>query len=275
MLAIYKEALGFSKMTDPIDVTGEVISPDHQNITPLFMRHMAVYRYFAGFIKGKKTLEVGFGEGYGSYYLADVAKDLTGMDVSQALLEHARTKYDRKNLYFIKGDATSIPFSEGSMEVVVSSQVLEHVKDYMRSIREVHRVLAPGGIALIATPNRKAMLDGVNPYHYKEFSAGELETALRKVFREVTVAGLFGSARYMEIKAAEQGYARKLLDIDFLRLRRLVPRAVIKPFYKMAFEAVNRRTEGASKGASITIDDFRVDTTDADKSLDLIGVCKK
>jgi len=262
-------------MTKVIDVTGEVISPDHENITPLFMRHMAVYRYFLGHVRGKKSLEVGFGEGYGSYYLSEEAAELTGVDVSHVLVEHAISKYSRKNLYFIKGDATSIPFPEGTFDVVVSSQVLEHVKDYMKCVREIARVLKPGGTALIATPNRKMMLDGVNPYHFKEFSAKELDTALRKVFREVNVMGLFGSDRYMAIKAAEQGYAKKIMDLDFLRLRRFVPRFVIKPLYKKAFEAVNKKTEGLQQGSDITIDDFRVAADNADRGLDLVGVCKK
>ena len=262
-------------MAKVIDVTGEVISPDHENITPLFMRHMAVYRFFLGYARGKRTLEVGFGEGYGSYYLSEEAGELTGVDVSHTLVEHASAKYSRKNLYFIKGDATNIPFPDDTFEVVVSSQVLEHVKDYMRCIREIRRVLKPGGTALIATPNRKMMLDGVNPYHFKEFSAKELGTALSKVFGEVTVMGLFGSDRYMAIKATEQGYAKKIIDLDILRLRRFVPRPLIKPLYKKAFEAVNRRTEGLPQGAEITIDDFRVAAADADHGLDLIGVCKK
>ncbi|MBI5191215.1 MAG: class I SAM-dependent methyltransferase [Nitrospirae bacterium] len=258
-----------------IDVTGEVISPDHDNITPLFMRHVAAYRYFNGFTKDKKVLEIGFGEGYGTYYLAEEAREITGLDVSMSLVEHARAKYAKKNLYFVKGDATDLPFPDGSFDVVISSQVLEHVKDYMKSVRETARVLRPGGQAIIATPNRKMMIDGVNPYHYKEFSAAELEKALRKVFKEVLVMGLFGSERYMALKAEEQGFARKILWLDFLRLRRFVPRGMIKPLYLKAFEKVNERTEKMGPAAEITADDFNVTNEDADRGLDLIALCQK
>jgi len=113
-----------------IDVTGEVISPDHDNITPLFMRHMAAYNHFITYVAGKRVLEVGFGEGYGTDFLSAYTSEITGMDVSQDLVDHARRKYaKKKGLWFIRGDATDIPFSDGKFEAIVSSQVLEHVKD--------------------------------------------------------------------------------------------------------------------------------------------------
>jgi ubiquinone/menaquinone biosynthesis C-methylase UbiE len=260
-----------------IDVTGEVISPDHENITPLFMRHMAAYNLFIKYVGGKKVLEVGFGEGYGTDFLSAYTAEITGMDFSQDLVEHARAKYaKKKGLWYLRGDATDIPFSNGKFEALISSQVLEHIKDYPKFLREASRVISDDGLAVFATPNRKMMIDGVNPYHYKEFSPRELEKALKKVFKHVEIIGLFGSDAYLELKALEQGYAKKILAIDFLRLRRLVPRFMLKPLYKRAFESVNQNTETASaQAAKITINDFYTDTSKLDKALDLIGVCRK
>ncbi|MGA2191997.1 MAG: class I SAM-dependent methyltransferase [Nitrospirota bacterium] len=263
-------------MTEPIDVTGEVISPEHDNITPLFMRHMAAYGFFRRYVADRKVLEIGFGEGYGTYYLSEVAREITGVDVILALVEHAREKYVRSNLYFLKGDAVSLPFPDGSFEVVISSQALEHVKDYMHFIRESARVLKPGGTAIFATPNRKMMIDGVNPYHYKEFSAQELDRALGRVFPNVMVWGLMGSERYMKLKAEEQRFAKKILAIDFFRLRRFVPRRFIRPLYRLAFDAVNSRTEGImGDAAGITVDDFSFVNQNPERALDIIGVCRK
>jgi 2-polyprenyl-3-methyl-5-hydroxy-6-metoxy-1,4-benzoquinol methylase len=114
-------------MSDVIDVTGEVISPDHENITPLFMRHMAAYKFFREHARGRKVLEIGFGEGYGTYYLSEVAKEITGIDVSHTLVEHAKSKY-RETTSTYKERCCHLPFPDGSFDVVVSSQVLEHVK---------------------------------------------------------------------------------------------------------------------------------------------------
>ncbi|HEX9861081.1 MAG TPA: class I SAM-dependent methyltransferase [Nitrospirota bacterium] len=263
-------------MAEVIDVTGEVISPDHENITPLFMRHLAAYKFFLGYVKGKKVLEVGFGEGYGTDYLAREAAEITAVDVSQQLVEHARRKYAKTNVWFMRADATAFPFPENSFDVLVSSQVLEHVKDYMRFLKEAKRVLRPGGTAIFATPNRKAMIDGVNPYHYKEFSAGELKAALDEVFGGCELTALFGSPRYMEIKKLEQGFAGKILAVDFLRLRRFVPRFIKKPLYKRAYESVQKNVEGGSgRGDDITVDDFQAGGGDPGKGLDLIGICVK
>jgi ubiquinone/menaquinone biosynthesis C-methylase UbiE len=263
-------------MPEVIDVTGEVISPDHDNITPLFMRHMAAYRFFREHVRGRKVLEIGFGEGYGTYYLSEVAKEITGIDVSHSLVEHAKSKYSRENLYFIRSDAATLPFPDASFDVVVSSQVLEHVKDYMGFLKETARVLKPGGTALVATPNRFMMIDGVNPYHFKEFSAKELATALKKVFNQSEVLGLAGSERYMAIKAEEQKFAKKILAIDFMRLRRFLPRFIIRPLYKRAYESVNRHTESLNtQAADITVDDFNIINEHPEKGLDIIGVCRK
>jgi len=80
----------------------------------------------------------------------------------------------------------------------------------------------------------------------------------------------------MELKAAEQGFASKIIALDFLRLRRFTPRFIIKPIYKKAFETVNKRTESETgRGEDITVEDFHVGGDDPDKGLDLIGVCVK
>jgi len=263
-------------MSEVLDVTGEVISPDHDNITPLFMRHMAAYNFFKEYVKDKKVLEIGFGEGYGTYFLSEAAREITGIDVSLSLVEHAKAKYVRDNLYFIRSGSAKLPFPDASFEVVVNSQVLEHVKDYMFLLRDIARVLKPGGLALIATPNRKMMIDGVNPYHFKEFSAKELHHALAKVFQDVSVWGLKGSPRYMALKEEEQRFAKRILCFDFLRLRRFVPRAIIKPLYKMAYDAVNRHTQSVGAEASnITIEDFVFTPDNPEKGLDIVGICRK
>ncbi len=263
-------------MKNSIDPTGEVISPDHENITPLFMRHLAAYKFFGGYVKDKKVLEIGFGEGYGSYQLSELASELTGVDISAELVRHASRKYKRDNLSFSLADGARLPFEDRSFDVVVSSQALEHVRDYMSFIKEAARVLKKGGTAIFGTPNKEMMLHGLNPYHYKEFSSGELYIALSNVFDDVEIWGLKGSGKYMAMKADEQGFAKKIVALDFLRLRRLMPRALIKPLYRMAFERVNKRTEKVSPAAAeITGDDFRMSPEKPEKSLDLFGLCRK
>ncbi len=263
-------------MPEAIDAAGEPTSPDYEDMTPLFMRHMAMYEYFLGYVKGKKTLEVCCGEGYGTDFLAREAAEITGIDASQELVDHARNKYARKNVWFMRGDATEFPFHGEAFDVVVSTRALDQVKDYRKFLHEVKKALRDGGTALIAAPNGRSAIAGVNPYRHREFSAGGLRAALRKVFSKVEVAALFGSPRYRELRASEQGLAGKILALDFLRLRRLAPRFMTEPLYRRAFGASGRSQEAKpGQGGDITVSDFWVGRDNPDKGLDLIGICVK
>jgi len=256
------------------DAPGDKISPDHENITPLFMRRMAAYDFFRNYVQGRKVLEVGFGDGYGTFYLSQVAADTTGIDASSSLIDYARSKYVRDNLFFLKGDAARIPFPAGSFEAVVSAGMLENVRDCKAVLREMDRVLVGYGTALVVTQNRRSELDPVNPHHYREFGARELERTLKKVFSEVQVYGLFGSGRYTSMMSGHSCLARKFFAADFMGIRRLLPRPVIRAM-------AGGRKEGHGplgsmpEEAVLTLDDFRIDASGADKALDLIAVCKK
>jgi len=258
-------------MVETLDAAGEVMSPENDKINLLFLRRMAIYNYFRGHVADRKVLEVGFGDGYGTYGLASVAKEITGTEVTLSLVERARAAYVRENLYYLKGDMDRLPFPDAAFDVIVSTHTLEHVRDHMKFLREAHRVLKAGGEAVIATHNRKAVLD--NPYCRREFSAKQFSKALRKVFGDVEVSGLRGSERYAA-QAGGMGLARKVLTHDVLGIRRFMPRFVVVPLCKRALESAGEMAVAQGQDG-ITIDDFQVTKYEARHSLDLIGVCKK
>src|SRR5690606_22611315 len=68
---------------------------------------------------------------------------------------------------------------------VVSFQVIEHIRDDLFFLQEIHRVLKPGGIALLTTPNRRMSLTRT-PWHVREYLPGELRALASKVFSDVT-----------------------------------------------------------------------------------------
>jgi SAM-dependent methyltransferase len=89
------------------------------------------------------------GSGYATY-LSDT--DVTALDISAAALKNsprART---------VVGSADALPFDDRSFDVVVCSQVLEHVPDWSTAISEMVRVLRPGGLLFLAVPNRYALM---------------------------------------------------------------------------------------------------------------------
>lgn len=103
-----------------------------------------------------RVLDAGCGYGYVSRFLADhtgARASVVGIDVSEAMLAHARTLSDQR-LSFVRGSVTDLPFPSGAFDLVVSNSVIEHVPMHLRkgALREIVRVTACGGAAFIGVP---------------------------------------------------------------------------------------------------------------------------
>ena len=105
---------------------------------------------------GVRVLEVGCGPGHLSITLADRhGLDVTGLDLDPAMIERARTNAGRSrsgsaaHVTFRVGDVAALPFEDGTLDLVVSTFSMHHWSDPDAGIREIARVLAPGGRALI------------------------------------------------------------------------------------------------------------------------------
>ena len=109
-------------------------------------------------LKQQEVLEVGCGGGLICEALAGRGALTVGIDPSegalQAAREHTRRSGLGQNTYFEQGYAESLPYADGSFSVIVCLDVLEHVQDLHATIREIARVLAPGGVFVFDTINR-------------------------------------------------------------------------------------------------------------------------
>jgi ubiquinone/menaquinone biosynthesis C-methylase UbiE len=101
-------------------------------------------------------LEVGCGPGHLSIRLArEHALDVTGLDLDPAMIEraHANAALEPKLAgqppRFIIGDVAALPFDDAAFDLVVSTLSMHHWSDPAAGLREIHRVLRPGGKALI------------------------------------------------------------------------------------------------------------------------------
>ena len=105
-----------------MEVTGERFMPDY----PGDWSPEHYHRYFLAreLVEGKRVLDIASGEGYGSAILAQLAKHVTGVDISQEAVDAARDKYQKNNLNYVCGSVTAIPLPEHSMHMVVSLQTL-------------------------------------------------------------------------------------------------------------------------------------------------------
>lgn len=109
-------------------------------------------------IKGKKTLELGSGKGFNSIYLARKNKNVSfaGIDLSQVHYKKAKRKgRSLKNLKFKKGDFAKIPFSDNIFDVVFEVESVCHALNMRSVLKEVYRVLSPGGIFILFDGFRK------------------------------------------------------------------------------------------------------------------------
>jgi len=118
--------------------------------------------YYQSHLKELRVLDVGASTGIIDNYLADFFISVVGLDIDQQAIEHARRTHIKPNLAFRIGDALNLEFPDNSFDVVICSQVYEHVPDPYKMMYEIFRVLSPGGVCYFAAGNRF----NLNEAHY-------------------------------------------------------------------------------------------------------------
>lgn len=111
-----------------------------------------------GALAQQEILEVGCGSGLVCEELGQRKAIMVGIDASSGALEKARIHAQRsglgQNIYFQQGYAEAMPYADGSFSAIVCFDTLEHVMNLQATVREIVRVLAPGGVFVFATLNR-------------------------------------------------------------------------------------------------------------------------
>ena len=152
----------------------------------------AMHRYAYSLVReyarpNDRLLEIGFGEGYGSEIVRPWVGEYVGVEVDDEAVAHAADRYPHPSSTFLAYDGETLAFGDSSFDLVISFQVLEHVREPDRFLGEARRVAGGGGVVLVVTPNRNHRLaDGERPwnrYHVREFSPSELEAVMRAIVR--------------------------------------------------------------------------------------------
>jgi ubiquinone/menaquinone biosynthesis C-methylase UbiE len=112
--------------------------------------------------RDKRVLEIGCGLGTDAINFARAGADYTGVDLTERSIELVQRRFDFENLRgnLQTADAENLPFADNTFDLIYSHGVLHHTPDTQKAINEAHRVLKPGGTAMV-------MLYHKNSYNYR------------------------------------------------------------------------------------------------------------
>ena len=212
--------------------TAERVSEWDMSDNYLFQRSLLAYRRAAELISGD-VLEIGTGSGYGIPFLASRAKSLLTVDKYMPPID--LTPYD--HVEFRRMAASSLAELAGeSFDCVVTFQVIEHIRNDMAFVCEIERLLKPGGLLLLSTPNRLMSLTR-NPWHVREYTERELRSLLGTFFLSIEAEGIFGNAKVMEYYEKNKHAVERITRFDPLGLQYRLPRWMLQ----IPYDILNRR----------------------------------
>ncbi|KQT11745.1 hypothetical protein ASG40_06885 [Methylobacterium sp. Leaf399] len=212
------------------------------------LEHLHRYLACSDLVRGKRVLDVACGEGYGTALLAQSgASEMFGVDVSPQVVDHAVRTHGQWATFSV-GDALNLPFGDGSVDVVVSFETIEHLSDQRLFVSEVDRVLARDGIFICSTPNRDVYSyarGGVpNPFHIEEMNLDQFRAMLAKHFPTIAFFGqeiIYGSAIWSLEDGASSEAVSFLSNPSLSRVRKQAGRP---PTYHIAVAAKSGEAAG-------------------------------
>lgn len=253
--------------------TTEITSDNIPSDNPLHQRLFKAYVVAQDYVHGN-VLEVGCGEGRGVEILTSKAAQFTAVDKIEEALQVLRKKFP--NGKFLSMNIPPLNgLQENTYDCVVSFQVIEHIQNDALYLKEIHRVLKPGGIALFTTPNRRMSLSR-NPWHIREYLAKELKDLGASIFSSVEMKGITGNDKVMQYYEQNKKSVEKITRWDIFNLQHNLPAWVLRIPYEL-LNRLNRNKLQAgdtSLVSSIRHEDYIV-TDEADQALDLLMIVRK
>ena len=146
--------------------------------------HRARYLWARPLAAGRDVLDAGCAVGYGTAILASGgAASALGVDVSARAIDAARAEAGEAARFEV-ADIERLEAPDASFDLITCFEVIEYVEHPELALDELRRVLRPGGLLLISSPNRAVYPPG-NRWHANEYTSAEIEAGLRGRFAEV------------------------------------------------------------------------------------------
>ena len=152
--------------------------------------HFPRYALAAHLAQDQRVLDFGCGTGYGTARLANIAKSVVGMDISDEAIDWARAMHRNPRIRFDVRSDLGRGFDAGSFDIVTCFEMIEHVDHptQIATVQSISRLLAPNGKLIISTPDPQFTAPyGDNPYHLREMTEQEFRQLLEASFAYVTI----------------------------------------------------------------------------------------
>lgn len=197
----------------------------------------ARYKLATQYAQDKVILDIGCGAGYGSSKLIRAgAKKVYGVDILANSIEYCLNHHRHPGLFFKQGDITRLDFDDNSFDQICAFEVIEHIKDYQKAVSELHRVLKPGGLLIISTPNKAIYSPDTkkpfHPFHYHEWFLNDFKKILGD-FRIQKILGQYfkGSNRLLYPRWSP----KRLIRISYANLPSIFKKLIYRWYLKISF----------------------------------------
>jgi SAM-dependent methyltransferase len=240
---------------------------------PVHLRQYRAYIEAKKYISGN-LLEIGCGEGRGIDVLKEHITSYTAIDKNISVQATIKKKYPNANFHNITIPPIA-PIEDNTLDSIVSFQVIEHIKDDLVYLKEIYRILKPGGVALVSTPNIKKTLTR-NPWHIREYTPSEFKNLISKVFTNFELKGIDGSDKFYKYYEKNKLSVQKFKKFDIFNLENRLPLSL----YQIPYDILNRinrdklNEKNSKLVEGISIDDFFL-TNNIDECLDFFVILHK
>ncbi len=213
--------------------TTEITSDNLVSDNPIHQRLLMPYFHVKDLVHGD-LIETGCGEGRGIAVIRPQVNSYLGVDKIGSVIDDLSSKY--KDCQFRPMNFPPLKgLADNSFDCCISFQVIEHIKDDVLYLQEIHRVLRPGGMAIVTTPNRSMSLTR-NPWHVREYLADELLKKVSGIFSKSEMQGITGNEKVMNYYEENKRSVRRITRFDILNLQYRLPAA----FLRIPYDLMNR-----------------------------------
>lgn len=160
----------------------ERFDPGQSADTLMDAEHRGRYWWVTQLLKGKTILDAGCGTGYGLEIMAAAgAGAITGVDIDEDAVAEARSRGERCGASVFQGDLQALELPDDEFDVAVCFETIEHLDSPERGLAELRRVVRPGGMIVVSSPNPDVYPPG-NEHHRYELRPEELYDLVREHF---------------------------------------------------------------------------------------------